>query len=327
MMIRRWRAKVFCVLPLAIAMFSFVPRSYAQAAAALPQQAAGQSSEQASAQLSGQAPTQSLEPQPEQQSGQQPPAQQQQSAPPAQQAPAQTPAPTATPAPTQAAGSQKPDDTSNSGSNAPSKLQADQGTKDRLFFAMPNFLSLENSAHVPPMTVKQKFQVSVRSSFDWFQYPWYGALAGISQARNSEPGYGQGAEGYAKRYGSQFADGTIENFMVNAVVPSLLHTDPRYYQLGKGSVLKRTGYALSRLLITRTDSGHNTFNTAEIGGSLAAAAISTYSYHPEADRTFSNTTTVWAAQVGYDAIRIVLNEFWPDLRRKFHKKDQAPAQP
>src|SRR5271154_462346 len=331
MMIRRWRAKVFCVLPLAIAMFSFVPRSYAQAVAELPQQSTGQSTEQASVQSSEQASTQSAEPQPEQQSGQQPPAQQQQPAAPsatpapAQQAPAPTPAPSATPG--QATGSQKPGDTSNSGSNAPSQLQADQGTKDRLFFAMPNFLSLENSAHVPPMTVKQKFQVSVRSSFDWFQYPWYGALAGISQARNSEPGYGQGAEGYAKRYGSQFADGTIENFMVNAVVPSLLHTDPRYYQLGKGSVLKRTGYALSRLLITRTDSGHNTFNTAEIGGSLAAAAISTYSYHPEADRTFSNTTTVWAAQVGYDAIRIVLNEFWPDLRRKFHKKDQTPAQP
>jgi len=240
---------------------------------------------------------------------------------PAQQAPPATP--NAAPASGQATNSQKPTD----GSNAPSKLQPDQGTKDRLFFALPNFLSLENSAHVPPMTVKQKFQVSVRSSFDWFQYPWYGALAGISQARNSEPGYGQGAEGYAKRYASQFADGTIENFMVNAVVPSLLRTDPRYYQLGKGSVLKRTGYALSRLVITRTDSGHNTFNTAEIGGSLAAAAISTYSYHPEADKTFSNTTTVWAAQVGYDAIRIVLNEFWPDLRRKFHKKDQTPAQP
>jgi hypothetical protein len=255
-------------------------------------------------------------PQPAQQpSGQQPVAQQ----PSAQQPPAQQPQPAA-PAPS--AGSQKPTD----GSNAPSQLQPDQGTKDRLFFALPNFLSLENSAHVPPMTVKQKFQVSVRSSFDWFQYPWYGALAGISQARNSEPGYGQGAEGYAKRYASQFADGTIENFMVNAVVPSLLRTDPRYYQMGKGSVLKRTGYALSRLLITRTDSGHNTFNTGEIGGSFAAAAISTYSYHPEADKTFSNTTTVWAAQVGYDAIRIVLNEFWPDLRRKFHK-DKSQPQP
>jgi len=200
---------------------------------------------------------------------------------------------------------------------------SDAGSKDRLFFALPNFLTLENSAHVPPMTTGQKFKVAIRSSFDYVQIPWYAALAGISQAENSEPGYGQGAEGYAKRFGSQFADGTIENFMVNAVVPAALHTDPRYYQLGKGSVLHRTGYALSRLLITRTDSGHNTFNFGEIGGSFAAAAISTYSYHPEADKTFSNTTSVWGTQVGYDAIRIVLNEFWPDIRRKIHKDKSA----
>jgi hypothetical protein len=202
--------------------------------------------------------------------------------------------------------------------------QSDAGSKDRLFFALPNFLALENSAHVPPMTAKQKFQVAARSSFDYVQYPWYAVLAGISQAQNSEPGYGQGAEGYAKRYGSQFADGTIENFMVNAVVPSVMHTDPRYYQLGTGGFVHRTGYALSRPLITRTDSGHNTFNYGEVGGSLAAAAISTYSYHPEADKTFSNTASVWGTQVGYDAIRIVLNEFWPDIRRKFHKSKSEP---
>jgi hypothetical protein len=195
-----------------------------------------------------------------------------------------------------------------------------------LFFALPNFLTLENSAHVPPLTAGQKFKVAFRSSFDYFQYPWYAALAGISQAQNSEPGYGQGAEGYAKRYGAAFADGTIENFMVNAVVPSVLRTDPRYYQLGKGSFVHRTGYALSRLFITRTDSGHNTFNFAEIGGSGMAAAISTYSYHPEADKTFSNTAEVWGTQVAYDALRIVLNEFWPDIRRKFHK-DKAQQQP
>jgi len=330
MMMRRWLAKIFYVLPLAIALFSFVPCNCAEAQAEA--EATQQISKQASEQSSQLASRQTSEPQPEQQSGQQSapqtPAQQQQpAASNTTPVPAQQPTAPSTPqSPSPAAGSQKPGDGSNSGSNAASQLQPDQGTKDRLFFALPNFLSLENSAHVPPMTVKQKFQVSVRSSFDWFQYPWYGALAGISQARNSEPGYGQGAEGYAKRYASQFADGTIENFMVNAVVPSLLRTDPRYYQLGKGSVLKRTGYALSRLLITRTDSGHNTFNTAEIGGSLAAAAISNYSYHPEADKTFSNTTTVWAAQVGYDAIRIVLNEFWPDLRRKFHK-DKSQGQP
>jgi len=221
------------------------------------------------------------------QPAQQPSAQQ----PSAQQAPAQQgqPAtPNAAPSSGQAPSGQKPGDPGNS----PTATQSDAGSKDRLFFALPNFLSLENSAHVPPMTAKQKFQVAARSSFDYVQYPWYAVLAGISQAQNSEPGYGQGAEGYAKRYGSEFADGTIENFMVNAVVPSLIRTDPRYYQLGKGGFVRRTGYALSRLVITRTDSGHNTFNFGEVGGSFAAAAISTYSYHPEADKTLSNTASV-----------------------------------
>jgi hypothetical protein len=253
------------------------------------------------------------------QPAQQPSAQQ----PSAQQAPAQQgqPAtPNAAPSSGQAPSGQKPGDPGNS----PTATQSDAGSKDRLFFALPNFLSLENSAHVPPMTAKQKFQVAARSSFDYVQYPWYAVLAGISQAQNSEPGYGQGAEGYAKRYGSEFADGTIENFMVNAVVPSLIRTDPRYYQLGKGGFVRRTGYALSRLVITRTDSGHNTFNFGEIGGSFAAAAISTYSYHPESDKTLSNTASVWGTQVGYDAIRIVLNEFWPDIRRKFHKTKSEP---
>ena len=140
-------------------------------------------------------------------------------------------------------------------------------THDRLFFALPNFLAIDSTAHVAPLTAGQKFKVAVRSSFDYVQYPWYAVLAGISQAQNSEPSYGQGAEGYAKRYATAFADGTIENFMVNAVVPSVLRTDPRYYQLGAGSFVRRTSYALSRLFITRTDSGHNTFNFAEIGGS------------------------------------------------------------
>jgi hypothetical protein len=227
----------------------------------------------------------------------------------------------ATPSSGQTPNAQQPADPPN---NPASQTGSGAGSKDRLFFALPNFLTLENSAHVPPMTAAQKYKVAIRSSFDYVQIPWYAALAGISQAQNNEAGYGQGAEGYAKRFGQQFADGTIENFMVNAVVPSALHTDPRYYQLGKGSVLHRTGYALSRLFITRTDSGHNTFNFGEIGGSFAAAAISTYSYHPEADKTLSNTAEVWGTQVGYDAIRIVLNEFWPDIRRKFHKTKSEP---
>jgi hypothetical protein len=235
------------------------------------------------------------------------PAQQQQQTPPA-----------ATPAQPQTQPGQTSQDT---------KDQKNQGTSnDRLFFALPNFLTLENSAHVPPLTAGQKFKVATRSAFDYVQYPWYAALAAISQAENSEPAYGQGAEGYAKRYGTAFADGTIENYMVNAVVPAVMRTDPRYYQLGKGTFVHRTGYALSRLLITRTDSGHNTFNYGEILGSGMGAAISTYSYHPAADQTFSNTASVWGTQVAYDAIRIVLNEFWPDIRRHYHK-DKTQPQP
>jgi hypothetical protein len=105
-----------------------------------------------------------------------------------------------------------------------------------------------------------------------------------------------------------------------------MRTDPRYYQLGKGTFVHRTGYALSRLFITRTDSGHNTFNYGEVLGSGMGAAISTYSYHPAADQTFSNTASVWGTQVAYDAIRIVLNEFWPDIRRHYHK-DKTQPQP
>jgi hypothetical protein len=193
-------------------------------------------------------------------------------------------------------------------------------SNDRLFFALPNFLTLENSAHVPPLTAGQKFKVVARGSFDPVIIVWYGALAGISQAENSEPGFGQGAEGYGKRFGSAFADGTIENFMVAAVLPSVLHQDPRFFQSGHGGFVHRTGYAVSRIFITRSDSGHQQFNFSEVFGSAMSATISTYSYHPRADRTVGNTASVWGTQVGYDAITFVVKEFWPDIRRKLHKK-------
>jgi hypothetical protein len=104
------------------------------------------------------------------------------------------------------------------------------------------------AAHVPPLTARGKFKVVARSSFDYVQVPWYGFLAGVSQAENSEPGYGQGAEGYGKRFGAAYADGTIENFMTGAVLPSLLHQDPRFFQSSEGGFARRTGYAVSRIL-------------------------------------------------------------------------------
>jgi hypothetical protein len=203
-------------------------------------------------------------------------------------------------------------------------------SNDRLFYTLPNFLSLENAGNVPPLTAGQKFKVVARSSFDYVEFPWYGFLAGISQAQNSEPGFGQGFGGYGKRYASAFADGTIENFMVGAVLPSLLHQDPRFFQSGEGSFTHRAGYAVSRIFITRTDSSNSQFNYSEIVGSALSATISTNTYHPRStiiatksgprflpsDRTLTNTASVWGSQLGYDAITIVVKEFWPDIHRK-----------
>ena len=200
-------------------------------------------------------------------------------------------------------------------------------SKDRLFFALPNFLTLENADQVPPLTTKQKFTVVTRSSFDYIQIPWYAFLAGVSQAENSEPGYGQGAAGYGKRFGSAAADGTIENYWTSAILPSVFKQDPRFFQLGKGGFWHRTFYAVSRIVVTRSDSGRGEFNVSEVFGSAIAASISTYSYHPHADKTLSNTASVWGSQIGYDTVTIVLKEFWPDIRRKITRKRSEPVTP
>ena len=221
------------------------------------------------------------------------------------------------------------------------KSKDDSGTsKDRLFYALPNFLTLEQKGgQITPLTAGQKFKVVARGSFDPIQIVWYGALSGISQAENSEPGYGQGWAAYGKRFGAYAADGTIENFFVGAILPSMLHQDPRFFESGQGSFFHRTGYAVSRIVVTRTDSGGSQFNYSEIFGSAMASAISTYSYHPRrtlrgyveqdqmlvpvywpSDRTLKNTASVWGSQVGYDTITLVIKEFWPDIRRKIKKQ-------
>ena len=203
--------------------------------------------------------------------------------------------------------------------NKDSKKHSAGTSKDRLFFVLPNFLTLE-TAQVSSLSARDKFKVVTQGSFDYVEYPWYGFLAGISQAENSEPGYGQGSAGYAKRYGAAFADGTIESFMTGAILPSLLRQDPRYFELGQGTFLHRAGYSMSRIFVTRTDSGQAQFNFSETLGSALAAGISTYSYHPRSDRNLTNAASVWVTQIGYDSLTIVAKEFWPDIRRKLRKK-------
>lgn len=252
-----------------------------------------------------------------------------------------------TPAKDQAAPAQTPTDKDkDKKSTDPNGQGKVAGTSnDRLFYTLPNFLSIENTAQLPPLTAKQKFAVVARGTFDPVQYPWWAFLSAISQADNSEPGYGQGWEAYGKRFGTAAADGIIENFMTAAVLPSILHQDPRFFQSSKGGFLRRSEYAVSRIFVTRTDSGGTQFNYSEIVGSALSASISTYSYHPRStyistptnphkfvgsDRTLLNTANVWGSQVGYDTITIVVKEFWPDIHRKLakkHKIEPAVATP
>lgn len=197
-------------------------------------------------------------------------------------------------------------------------------SNDRLFWTLPNFLTVKTK-EIPPLTTGQKFKVVARGTFDPIEYVYIGFLAGISQASDSEPGFGQGAEGYAKRFGSAFADNAIENFFTGAIFPSLLKQDPRFYELGHGSFGRRTEYAISRIFVTRSDSGKTQFNCSEICGSAISAGISTFSYHPREDRNIGNAFSVWGTQVGWDTVTIVVKEFWPDIHRKLTKKKNVPA--
>jgi len=199
----------------------------------------------------------------------------------------------------------------------PSPAQADGPRKsgdDRLLWVMPNVLTVRPSDAPPPLSARQKFGAVATSTFDLFEYPWYAATATVSQVNHSEPGFGQGASGYVKRYGANFTDGTIENFMVGAVLPSILHQDPRYYEKASGGVARRALYAVSRMAVTRTDKGKQSFNYSELIGSGIAAALAN-TYHPVGDRTVRNTLSVWRTLVGYDALTALLKEFWPDIRR------------
>lgn len=211
-------------------------------------------------------------------------------------------------------------------------------SNDRLFYALPNFLTLQGQQKLPPLSSKDKFKVVALGTFDYFEYPWWGVLAAINQAENNEPGYGQGWAGYAKRYGSTAGDSMVENFLVGAVFPSVLHQDPRFYQSSKGGFWRRTGYAVTRIVVTRSDAGNSQFNFSEVFGSATAAAISTYAYHPTStfvstptnphlfigsDKTLSHAASTWETQLTLDTITIMVKEFWPDIHRALSKKSRT----
>lgn len=202
-------------------------------------------------------------------------------------------------------------------SHAPPKQESAYG-KHHILWIIPNYRTDESDAIYAPLTPGEKFKIAVDDSFDPSAFLVAGIFAGLAMAQREYPAFGDGADEFAKYYVGAFADQAIGNIMTEALFPIALHQDPRYFTKGKGGFFRRTGYAISREVITRKDDSGNTFNTSEIAGNLVAAGISN-AYYPAADRSVGNTLDKWGQQLALDTAFNIAKEFWPDVRHKvFH---------
>jgi Carboxypeptidase regulatory-like domain len=186
--------------------------------------------------------------------------------------------------------------------------QVKQEEKQRVLGVIPNFYV----SYIPnpvPLAPKQKFELAWRTSIDPVTFVLTGGIAGVQQAENDFSGYGQGAQGYGKRYGASYADVVIGTFVGSAILPSLLKQDPRYFYKGTGSVRSRALYAVAQAVICKGDNGHWQPNYSGVLGSLAAGGISNL-YYPASDRngaalTFENA----AIGIGESAAANLFQEF------------------
>lgn len=186
----------------------------------------------------------------------------------------------------------------------------------RMFKVLPNYKTINDPGQpVIALSAAEKFGL-VEHYFDPFTFVFTSITAGIEQATNEKERYGQGLMGYSKRYGADFTDGFTNELFVTGLFPTLLHEDPRYYRLGHGSGWKRTAYALSRILITHSDSGASRINSSEFLGNIASGALS-MTYYPQNERSVGGVFTRMSVEIGYDSLFNVLKEFYPDLKRKF----------
>jgi hypothetical protein len=205
---------------------------------------------------------------------------------------------------------------------AQDKNQDDEEGKQtkRILGVMPNFKSVSVNSHPPPQSTREKFKGFTDDSFDYSSFILVGLIAGTSQIQGSDPEFHSGPAAFGRYYWRSFVDQTDENLWVDFLLPVPLHEDARYYTMGRfgggkhNSVVKRVGYSMSRILITRTDSGKSSFNFAEVVGSGASSGLSNL-YYPASDRDWTKTGQRWALNLGIDGISFVAREFWPDIRR------------
>jgi hypothetical protein len=175
-----------------------------------------------------------------------------------------------------------------------------------------------------PLTALQKFELFLDKSVSPPQFLGSLAFAGISQARDSLSGYGQGAAGYGKRFGSSMATGASSQFFGTFLLSAVLHEDPRYFVKLNGGFKARAAYALRRALVTRTDAGKATFNWAGTLGPLAAEGLAN-TYLPDAQRTVGNTFERYGVRIGFSAANNLLKEYWPTIFKRLRIDKVAPG--
>jgi hypothetical protein len=208
-----------------------------------------------------------------------------------------------------------------SSSSASTANPGDGQQTKRILWIIPNFRAVSAGVKLPPQSVKEKFKTGALDSFDYSSFIFVGVQAGISQGSNAYPAFRQGAAGYGRYYWHTLADQTDENLWVEGILPVVLHQDSRYYTLGHGGFFKRGLYAVTRTVITRTDSGRETFNASEILGAGTAAGISS-AYYPTQYRTWTKVGQRWLTNVLLDFGTFGVKEFWPDVNSAiFHQSD------
>jgi hypothetical protein len=207
--------------------------------------------------------------------------------------------------------------------------QIQEQEQQRLLGIVPNYFV----SYLPdaiPLTARQKFDLSWKSQVDPFRFGVVGIIAGVQQARGDFSGFGQGAEGYAKRYGAAYATLFTGSAIRQVILPSVFKQDPRYFYKGTGSTGSRLGYALSRAVIKKGDNGRWQPNYSGVLGSLAAGALSNL-YYPAENRkgvrlTFENTAIgIGGSAVGYLAQEFLFKRFTPHTRPA--SAHQGPPRP
>lgn len=194
----------------------------------------------------------------------------------------------------------------------------------RMLGVVPMF-AVTSRQNAAPLTPRQKFHLTAKQVTDPFTFVASGLQAGLGQATDEFPGYGQGAAGYSKRYGAAFADQASSQFFSNFFYPTLFKEDPRYFRSGEGSIRHRIGYALAQEFVCHTDAGGRSFNWSNVLGAVTTGGVSN-AYYPSTDRGFGLTMSRSVVAIGYGSAGGLIQELWPDIQRKvFHKQPKMPS--